>query len=69
MIQDYFCSMRRRVRQREQECLLDRQGQKLDIGPCLFAELGAAWVFLASHYARALAGDTIYIDGGDHILG
>src|SRR5262245_48634634 len=30
---------------------------------------GAACVFLASHYAGALTGDTIYIDGGYHILG
>jgi enoyl-[acyl-carrier-protein] reductase (NADH) len=26
-------------------------------------------VFLASHYAGAMTGDTIYIDGGYHILG
>ena len=32
-------------------------------------EVGAACVFLASHYARAMTGDTIYIDGGYHILG
>src|SRR5947207_9750996 len=32
-------------------------------------EVGAASVFLASHYARAMTGDTIYIDGGYHILG
>jgi enoyl-[acyl-carrier protein] reductase I len=32
-------------------------------------ELGAACVFLASAYAGAMTGDTIYIDGGYHILG
>jgi enoyl-[acyl-carrier protein] reductase I len=32
-------------------------------------EVGAASVFLASHYAGAMTGDTIYIDGGYHILG
>src|ERR1700722_9450146 len=32
-------------------------------------EGGAACVFLASHYAAAMTGDTIYIDGGYHILG
>jgi len=31
-------------------------------------EVGAACVFLASHYG-AMTGDTIYIDGGYHILG
>ncbi|HMD66321.1 MAG TPA: enoyl-ACP reductase FabI [Stellaceae bacterium] len=32
-------------------------------------EVGAACVFLASQYASAMTGDTIYIDGGYHILG
>jgi enoyl-[acyl-carrier protein] reductase I len=32
-------------------------------------EVGAACVFLASNYAGAMTGDTIYIDGGYHILG
>ena len=32
-------------------------------------EVGAACVFLASPYATAMTGDTIYIDGGYHILG
>jgi enoyl-[acyl-carrier protein] reductase I len=32
-------------------------------------EVGAACVFLTSHYAGAMTGDTIYIDGGYHILG
>jgi enoyl-[acyl-carrier protein] reductase I len=32
-------------------------------------EVGAACVFLASQYACAMTGDTIYIDGGYHILG
>jgi enoyl-[acyl-carrier protein] reductase I len=32
-------------------------------------EVGAACVFLASQYAGAMTGDTIYIDGGYHILG
>ena len=32
-------------------------------------EVGAACVFLASAYAGAMTGDTIYIDGGYHILG
>ena len=32
-------------------------------------EVGAACVFLASHYAGAMTGGTIYIDGGYHILG
>jgi enoyl-[acyl-carrier protein] reductase I len=32
-------------------------------------EVGAACVFLASPFAGAMTGDTIYIDGGYHILG
>jgi enoyl-[acyl-carrier protein] reductase I len=32
-------------------------------------EVGAACVFLASPYAAAMTGDTLYIDGGYHILG
>jgi enoyl-[acyl-carrier protein] reductase I len=32
-------------------------------------EVGSACVFLASPYAGAMTGDTIYIDGGYHILG
>jgi enoyl-[acyl-carrier protein] reductase I len=32
-------------------------------------EVGAASVFLSSDYAAAMTGDTIYIDGGYHILG
>jgi enoyl-[acyl-carrier protein] reductase I len=32
-------------------------------------EVGAACVFLANRYAGAMTGDTIYIDGGYHILG
>jgi enoyl-[acyl-carrier protein] reductase I len=32
-------------------------------------EVGAACVFLASQYAGAMTGGTIYIDGGYHILG
>ena len=32
-------------------------------------EVGDACVFLASPYAAAMTGDTIYIDGGYHILG
>ena len=32
-------------------------------------EVGAACVFLASPYAGAMTGDTIYIDGGYHIPG
>jgi enoyl-[acyl-carrier-protein] reductase (NADH) len=32
-------------------------------------EVGAACVFLASQYAGAMTGDTIYIDGAYHILG
>jgi enoyl-[acyl-carrier protein] reductase I len=32
-------------------------------------EVGAACAFLASRYAGAMTGDTIYIDGGYHILG
>ena len=32
-------------------------------------EVGAACAFLSSAYARAMTGDTIYIDGGYHILG
>jgi enoyl-[acyl-carrier protein] reductase I len=32
-------------------------------------EVGAACVFLASPYAQAMTGGTIYIDGGYHILG
>jgi enoyl-[acyl-carrier protein] reductase I len=32
-------------------------------------EVGAACAFLSSAYAAAMTGDTIYIDGGYHILG
>src|SRR5215470_6572441 len=32
-------------------------------------EVGAACVFLASPYAGAMTGETLYIDGGYHILG
>ena len=32
-------------------------------------EVGAACVFLASPYAKAMTGETLYIDGGYHILG
>jgi enoyl-[acyl-carrier protein] reductase I len=32
-------------------------------------EVGAACVFLASPYATAMTGETLYIDGGYHILG
>ncbi|HEX3350674.1 MAG TPA: enoyl-ACP reductase FabI [Acetobacteraceae bacterium] len=32
-------------------------------------EVGAACVFLASPYAAAMTGETLYIDGGYHILG
>ena len=32
-------------------------------------EVGAACAFLSSAYAKAITGDTIYIDGGYHILG
>jgi enoyl-[acyl-carrier protein] reductase I len=32
-------------------------------------EVGAASVFLASPYAAAMTGETLYIDGGYHILG
>jgi enoyl-[acyl-carrier protein] reductase I len=32
-------------------------------------EVGAACAFLASSYAAAMTGDTVYIDGGYHILG
>jgi enoyl-[acyl-carrier protein] reductase I len=31
-------------------------------------EIGAACVFLASPYAAAMTGETLYIDGGYHIL-
>jgi enoyl-[acyl-carrier protein] reductase I len=31
-------------------------------------EVGAACVFLASPYAAAMTGETLYIDGGYHIL-
>jgi enoyl-[acyl-carrier protein] reductase I len=32
-------------------------------------EVGAACVFLASPYGAAMTGETLYIDGGYHILG
>jgi enoyl-[acyl-carrier protein] reductase I len=32
-------------------------------------EVGAACVFLASPYASAMTGETLYVDGGYHILG
>jgi enoyl-[acyl-carrier protein] reductase I len=32
-------------------------------------DVGAACVFLASDYAAAMTGETLYVDGGYHILG
>jgi enoyl-[acyl-carrier protein] reductase I len=32
-------------------------------------EVGATCAFLASPYAAAMTGETLYIDGGYHILG
>jgi len=32
-------------------------------------EVGAACVFLSTHYAAAMTGETLYVDGGYHILG
>ena len=32
-------------------------------------EVGATCVFLASPYAAAMTGETLYVDGGYHILG
>ena len=32
-------------------------------------EVGAACVFLACPYGAAMTGETLYIDGGYHILG
>ena len=37
--------------------------------PFRIEEVGAACVFLASPYAAAMTGETLYIDGGYHILG
>jgi enoyl-[acyl-carrier protein] reductase I len=37
--------------------------------PVTIEDVGAACVFLASPYARAMTGETLYIDGGYHILG
>jgi len=37
--------------------------------PVTIGEVGAACAFLASDYATAMTGETLYIDGGYHILG
>jgi enoyl-[acyl-carrier protein] reductase I len=37
--------------------------------PVTIGKVGAACVFLASPYAAAMTGETLYIDGGYHILG
>ena len=40
----------------------------LDLIDPLSAIYGTACVFLASPYAAAMTGETLYIDGGFHIL-
>src|ERR1700738_1408073 len=52
------------------EALMERVAERAPArGLVTIEEVGAACVFLASHYAAAMTGDTIYIDGGYHILG
>jgi len=34
-----------------------------------FEDLGVGLVFLATDYAKLITGETVYVDGGYHILG
>jgi enoyl-[acyl-carrier protein] reductase I len=50
--------------------LMDRVAQRAPVRRLVtIEEVGAACVFLASPYAAAMTGETLYIDGGYHILG
>jgi enoyl-[acyl-carrier protein] reductase I len=52
------------------DALMDRVAERAPARRLVtIEEVGAACVFLASPYAGAMTGDTIYIDGGYHILG
>jgi enoyl-[acyl-carrier protein] reductase I len=52
------------------DALMERVAERAPVRRLVtIEEVGAACVFLASNYAGAMTGDTIYIDGGYHILG
>jgi enoyl-[acyl-carrier protein] reductase I len=52
------------------DALMERVAERAPVRRLVtIEEVGAACVFLASSYAGAMTGDTIYIDGGYHILG
>jgi enoyl-[acyl-carrier protein] reductase I len=50
--------------------LMERVGSRAPVRRLVtIEEVGAACAFLASPYAAAMTGETLYIDGGYHILG
>jgi enoyl-[acyl-carrier protein] reductase I len=52
------------------DALMDRVAQRAPTRRLVtIEEVGAACVFLSSPYAAAMTGETLYIDGGYHILG
>ena len=52
------------------DALMDRVAERAPVRRLVtIEEVGAACVFLASPYAAAMTGETLYIDGGYHILG
>jgi enoyl-[acyl-carrier protein] reductase I len=52
------------------DALMERVAERAPVRRLVtIEEVGAACVFLASPYAGAMTGNTIYIDGGYHILG
>ena len=52
------------------DCPLDSRPASLDVEFAVdIFDVGAMVTFLASDYAKNITGDTIYIDGGYHIVG
>jgi len=52
------------------DALMERVAERAPVRRLVsIEEVGAACAFLSSAYAGAITGDTIYIDGGYHILG
>ena len=52
------------------DALMDRVAERAPARRLVtIEEVGAACVFLASPYAAAMTGETLYVDGGYHILG
>jgi enoyl-[acyl-carrier protein] reductase I len=51
------------------ELLLNEAAQKAPIGePIDIMDVGAACVYLATPYAQRITGETVYVDGGAHIV-